>query len=361
MGNNRLAIAAGVLLVIAGLLAWKLSARISDDGDLSAVMVKLPTIDKAAIDSLEVSIPGKPTVLLTKKGDTWQMTQPLVSSIEPSMVEGALSRLAEIEVAGVAATRKENHERLEVGETAGIRVIAKQGDKVLGDLVIGKYANGNTMVREHSSDRVASVRGSIRYAFAKEVKDWRNHSVLSFDGSAAKDITFVSDQGTFKFVHEAGAWTQAPGEPAIAEFDGAKVQSLTSALSGLIANGFAEPTVTPEQAGVEPALATVTVNLGGDAGDKQVVLRLGNAVDDNVYIQAEGNPVIFALSNSQASRFKPDAAAFKKDPPPDPSAAPQQQQQQPTIEGLPPGVQLPPDIMRQLQQQAQQQAQQRGQ
>lgn len=350
MGNNRLAIAAGALLVLAGLAAWKMSARYAEDGEATQTGITLPKLDKDKIDSLEITNPGNPTVLMTKQNDTWTMSQPLASAVESSAIEAALSKLGELEVSGLAATRKENHERLEVGIATGVRVVAKQGDKVVCDLVIGKYASGNTMVREHKSDKVASVRGSIRYAFAKDVKDWREHSILSFDVSSTKDASFVSEKGSFKFVHEGEAWTQAPGENALPEFDGAKVQSLVSALSTLRATDFAEVNVTPEQAGLAPnAAATVTLTTGGDAGTQQVILRIGSATDaDQYYVQAEGNPVIFKLSKLQVERFMPDAAAFKKSPEPAPAAAPEGM---PQIQGLPPGTQLPPDFMQQLQQQ----------
>jgi len=346
MGNNRLAIAGAALLVIGGLVAWQFTARQSDDGSSSEAGIRLPKVDRAAIDSLEVSIPGKPTVLLSKHGEAWKMTQPLAATVETSAIEAALSKLAEIEVAGIAATRKENHERLEVGATAGIRVVAKHGDKTLCDLVIGKYLNGNTMVREYSADKVATVRGSIRYAFAKDVKDWRDHSIASFDIVSAKAVTFATPTGTLAFAHNGETWTQAAGDAPIPDFDGGKVQSLISALSGLRTTDFAAPEVTVEQAGLAPnARATVTVALGGDAGAQQMVVRFGNADDDITYVVADGNPVIFKLSNLQANRFIPDAAAFTRDPapPPDPN--------QPQIEGLPPGMKLPPNVLEQIMQQ----------
>lgn len=346
MGQNRLAIAGVALVLIGGLAAWQLTARHSEENVSSGAGIRLPKVDRAKIDSLEVSIPGKPTVLLTKQGDVWKMTQPMLSAVETSAVEAALSKLAELEVAGVAATRKENHERLEVGPTAGIRVVAKQGAKALCDLVIGKYVGGNTMVREHSADKVATVRGSIRYAFAKDVKEWRDHTIASFDIASAKSVSFVSPKGSFTFLHNGETWAQGPGETALPELDGGKVQSLVSALSGLRTTDFAAAEVTVEQAGLAPnARATVTITLGGDAGAQQVLVRFGNADDEVTYVMAEGNPVIFKLSNLQADRFMPDAAAFKPSPPPPPDP------NQPQIDGLPPGMKLPPNVLEQIMQQ----------
>lgn len=358
MGNNRLAIAGAALVVIGGLVAWKMTARHSEDSDATSAGVTLPKVEKDKVDTLEITVPGKPTVLLSKQGDTWKMTQPLESAVESSAVDTALAKLAELEVSGLTATRKENHDRLEVGAVAGIHVIAKAGGKAVCDLVVGKYANGNTMVREFSSDKVAAVRGSIRYAFAKDVRDWREHSITTFDVGSAKEVSFVSEKGSYRFTKDGDNWAQAPGETALPAFDGAKVQSLVSGLSTLRATDFAEVGTTAEQAGLAPeAAATVTLSSGGDAGVQQVVVRIGGEKDGNLYVQAAGNPVIYLLSKLQAERFMPDAESFKPAPPPEPSAAPQGMPSIEGIQGLPPGTQLPPEVMQQLQQQMQQQMQ----
>ncbi len=360
MANNRLAVSGIALVVLAGLAAWKMSVRYAEEGDVATDAVKLPKVDKAKVTSLEITNPGTPTVLLTKQGETWQLTQPLSATTDTTAIESALAKLDELEVAGVAATRKENHARLEVDEATGVRVVAKAGDKTLCDLLIGKYASGNTMVREHTSDKVASVRGSIRYAFAKEVKDWRERSIVSFDMSSTKQVAFVGAGGTFTFVHEGDAWKQAPGEKAITNFDGAKVQAAVSVLSSLRANDFAEPGITAEQAGVTPGVGAVTITTGGDAGTQQVVLRIGNAVGDNHYVQADGNPVIFLVSSTIASRMLRDSASFATEPaaaaPTPPPSAPTGMPSNMQIQGLPPGVQLPPEVLQQIQQQAAAQA-----
>ena len=84
-------------------------------------------------------------------------TVAVYSEADKDAVDTAVSKLAELEAVSVAATKVENHERLEVTDAKGVHVVAKQGDKVLADVLIGAYLSGNTMVREAGGDPPSSL------------------------------------------------------------------------------------------------------------------------------------------------------------------------------------------------------------
>jgi len=58
--------------------------------------------------------------------------------------------------------------------------MAKNGNTVVGDLIIGKTLGAGTMVRVPGKDDVWQAIGSIKYSFDKSAADWRDKSITTF-------------------------------------------------------------------------------------------------------------------------------------------------------------------------------------
>jgi hypothetical protein len=281
--------------------------------------VKLPKVQKEQVTELRISAPGKKAVTLVKEGDVWKLTAPLKADADKDAVDTALTKLGELESVSVAATKQENHERLEVTENKGVHVVARGGDKTLANIWLGTYLSGNTMVREDGQVNVATARGSIKFPFDKELKEWRDRSIVEVPTDQLTELTFANKNGTWKFVKESGAWKQAPGEKEIPEFDASKVNSIASSIASLRANDFAAEDVTADSAGVGATPnGTVTLSSSDDAGAKQVLLRIGNKHDSGFYAMREGKEPIYVISEYLGDRLVPTIDKFKKDPPPAP-------------------------------------------
>src|SRR5262245_14665320 len=198
MSGNRLLTA---IVVLAGLLAltvWQWNKRDAEDTKAPAVTAAVPKVKKDDVTELTIAPAGKGSVTLKKTDGVWKVTAPVAADADKDAVDGALSKLDELQFVAVAATKKENHERLEVTDAKGVHVIAKQGDKTLADLWLGTYLSGNTMLRENDAVNVATVKGSLKYAFDKELKDWRDRVIVDVKSDDLKAIEFASKNGNFK-------------------------------------------------------------------------------------------------------------------------------------------------------------------
>ncbi len=173
------------------------------------------------------------------------------------------------------------------------------------------------------------------------------------ESSNVQSIRFANPNGIFAFDRTEKDWNATEGQKALGEFDPKKVTGLVSTAARLTASGFAAEDVSEARAGLTEPKATVTMTVAGS--DSPIVLQLGDATEEpgQVYLRREGVPTIYVVSDYLANRLRPDASAFEKlDQPPTPGAAPAMPQNQ----GQP---QLPPEVMRQLQEQIRkQQAQQ---
>lgn len=317
MSGNRLLTSIAVLAALLALTVWQFNKRDMDDAKAPEVSVKLPKVTKEDVTELTVSAPGKKPVSFKKDGAAWKMTAPIASDADKDAVDTALAKLAELEALSVAATKVENHDRLEVTDAKGVHVVAKQGDKVLADVLIGAYLSGNTMVREAGATNVATAKGSIKFPFDKDVKEWRDRSIVDVPAEQVQAVTFANKNGTWKFVKADNAWAQAPGEKAIPNFDASKVSSVVANAASMRANDFAADGVTAEVAGVGATPnGTVTLTTSDDAGPQDVLLKIGTKQDAGFYAMREGKDPIYVISEYTGERLVPAAAdKFAKDPP----------------------------------------------
>jgi hypothetical protein len=243
-------------------------------------------------------------------------------------------------------------------------------------------------VRIEGQDAVGMVNGSIRFAFSRDLKDWRDRAILDVDSDAVREVAWVGPNGSFRFTRpmttpaapaegeEApaptlGDWTIAEvsyvpsvegdaGAPAarlttIAGFQPSKVRTLVSGLARLRAADFAAVGVTREQAGFTESSPRVTLTLGEGASATREVIRLGGAVpeaSDQFYAMRDGQETIYVVSRYHSTRIHPTASEFQAS---GASAAPASSEGGGTSDHQASGGgQLPPEVMRQIQQQLQQ-------
>lgn len=351
--KNRVAMGAVVFIALLGLTLWTINR---DSGGPSASEV-IPTIDidRDAVTAMEITRPGGDTVVLVSSSEGWRVSQPVDAEADRSNVESALNRLRDLTLARIVATQEQNYPRLQVDDDNGVRVRVIAGDQTVSTLVIGKYADGMTMIRVDDRPEVFGASGSLRYAFDRELKAWRNRRVVEEETSSVESIAFQSPNGSFRFDKNADAWMASEGQDALGDdFDVKKVAGLVSTAARLTASGFAEEDVSVARAGLNEPTATVTMTIAERTDP--VVLELGQAVDEagDTYLRRQGEETIYVVSKYLSERLQPDPQAFEQsaEPAPQPQVAPTT----PAMQGQP---QLPPEVMRQLQEQIR--AQQRGQ
>jgi hypothetical protein len=350
--NTKLLIGVVVLLGLGAAVFATLRSHDTTAAVQTAVPT-LPKIKKEDVTAVEIVKPDKVTIAFAKQGTGWALTAPVAAKADQSAVDSVIEKLSELQVSGVAASRKENHKVLQVDADKGIHVKAKgAGDKVLVDLWIGESKSGGTMVRAEGKDEVLAVKGSIRYAFDKEVKLFRDRVVTDLE---SKDITAVSidsAKGKFKFEKPADKWQQVKGEKAIDKFAEAKVGSLVSSAARLRAADFTDAAENEHALGFDAPKATIV--LTGKDG-KQTTLLLGNEASNGreYNLRVAGNPVTYRISKFTAERFMPEAKAFQEEEKKPGAEAPPM-----GMGGMPGGPQamgggqeIPPEILKQLQQQ----------
>ncbi|MEM1414172.1 MAG: DUF4340 domain-containing protein [Myxococcota bacterium] len=413
MQQNRLAIAGVAFVALLGIAIFTVRQRdaaLESGGEDQPSVPTPPEIDTDAITELTITRPGeeegdpRESVTLTKGDSGWRVTAPLEAEADGTAVQTVLDKLAELTFEGVAASNPENHARLEVDAEGGIEVVAKAGGDEVVHFFVGAYRSRSTMLRMDGDDAVVMAEGSIKYAFNKALKEWRNRLVVDVDPARVASVLFemppVADPDVdpevapagrrFAFVKDGDAWAQAPGEAPIERFGAAKVRSIVASAARLRAVDFAEPERTPGAAGFAAPTGTITLLVApanaegtdeaaegeetaaegeeaaaGEAaapaldpagpapeGYERIVLRVGakDGEDSEFFLMREGSEVIYVVSEYLADRLRPEVDAFQE---PEPGSEPEAPAMPPGgLGGLGgAGGQLPPEIMQQLQQQ----------
>jgi hypothetical protein len=348
VNNNRLVIAIVVLAVLAGALASQLRSHQSSTS-LEKPKVTLPELKRDEITKVEIDNPEKKLkVTLQKQDKTWRLSAPLDALADSAAAEAVLDKLTDLKVAGDVSTRKESHAKLKVDAAQGLHVKAFAGDKSLLDVYLGDTKSTGTMLRKEGEDTVVAARGSIRYAFDKELKYLRDRTITDADAASFKAMALVSPKGSFKFEKpEGGKWTQAKGEKPIKDFAESKVEGLVLAFAKLRASDFADASATPEATGLAAPQATLVVT-PKEGADLKVELGQLDPGQTDYFVRVSGNPVVYRISKYTGERLLADAAAFSEPPKKPGEASANAGGQGMPVAG---GGDLPPEILKQLQQQ----------
>lgn len=395
--KNRLWVAA-VALAILGIVAGVAYNRNTGDTPESEIAAprNFPDLDEDDITSLEITRPGEEPVHLERRDDTWFVTAPIEARADQSVVSTALDKLGELEVVGIAANNPEHHAELEVTAEAGIRVVVGGAEGTLADLWIGATRSSNTMVRVEGGDQVVSVRGSIKFAFNKALRDWRDRGVLDVESDDVIEIAWTGPNGSFHFRRpleaapavepeegeddegdEApagptyGDWeivdvsylptldpdAGVPEEPpapltTIENFAASRVRSIVTNLSRMRASDFAADGTTAASAGLtDPAAARVVLTIrDGDTTRTETVI-LGSesdAEDHEHYATRDGSEIVYVISRYLSDRVSPTAASFQQTAAAAAEEPPPSDGEMPAGGGAPSMDDLPPDIRRAL-------------
>lgn len=381
--KNNVPLLLVVLLALVAVTVYVVNQRTSDpDPNIAAAdLPEIPAVDTDDVASLEIRRPDEDPIVMERRGDSWMVIAPVEAPVNHANITTALTKIGEIELDRMITTRATNHERLEVDDEQGLRVIAKDSEgEVLIDFILGGSSRSTgTVFRLAGDERVVAIDGSIRFAFNKELRLWRDRTILSVPPADVQQAVFQHGEETLAFARGSeGEWEQvlAEEEPALERFNPTRVQTTISGISRLRASNFGASDLTPEAAGLTEASTTVTLTIQaspepppspageGEEGEQPpppapvveappaaqtIVVRLGQETTDGEhYVQLMGNDTIYIISSFDSNRVEGESSIFQTpeappEPPPGAGGPPPGAGLPPGV-GLPPGAGLPPGV-----------------
>ena len=208
---------AGLLLLLAlgaGVYFSNSSARADrENRSTSTTKADLPSISvvKEEADKVtKLEIKGeKGPVTLEKKGDDWQITQPITAKANQNDVKSLLENLKDLKVTEAIDRTKDHYADYEVDDAKAVHFVAYKGADKAINVYFGKNGTRGQLVRVDGKDGVFVATGYQAFLYAKEAKNWRDKTVVKLkdeDVKAAEEVTIDNANGHFAFTKKDGKW-----------------------------------------------------------------------------------------------------------------------------------------------------------
>ncbi len=284
--NNK-----SLLIILAALGGvYLLSTLLGSKDTNSNFKSELLSIDTSAVTSILVypKNDGLAEIKFTKNGNSWTVQKGAQSgNADPNAPTAMLGTLAKIKTQSRVAISKNKWTDYEVTDSLGTRVKAMAGDKVLADVMMGKFSfkqqpqSMTSYLRLYNETDVYSVDGPIAMAFNRNFDAFRDKTFISLNKA---NITKVSINENGKSASASlgadNAWIGA--DPTAMDGYLTKIANLRG---NTIKEGF-----SPSQ-----AISTVTIE-----GNNMAATTVSCYADGEGYVlNSSQNPSVFFQSDSE--------------------------------------------------------------
>jgi len=287
-----------------------------DDAD------KITKVEVATVDKDDKT--KKTKVTLEKKGDAWMVVSPVSAKANASNVKSLVDNLKDLKVKEVIDRTAGSYDQYELTDDKAVHVVAYKGADKAVDLYFGKSGSRGQMARIGGKDGVYITSGYSSYLYTREVKNWRETSILKFEDANAIQVEVTNKHGLFSFSKNGDKWSGSltkrdkdgkldKPEKEWKKFDEGKVKDLLRAFKGLNAEDFGDPK-DKDASGVDAAEkegGVVHVKLKDNAGD--LVIEVGKVQKGTSrWAWKDGGDTLYAISSWSADWATADAAKFEK-------------------------------------------------
>jgi len=328
-------------------------AATAASADLPTVSVGKDDVEK--VTKIEITSPNKDdkgkknTVTLEKKGDNWEVTAPVVAHANAANVRSLLDNFKDLKLKEPIDRGTGAYDQYELSDEKGVHVTAYKGAEKTVDMYFGKSGSRGQMARVGGKDGVFIAAGYSSYLYTREVKNWRETSILKFEDANAIQVEVTNKNGVFSFSKNgekwSGAYTKRDKEGKLEKkaekewkgFSEDKVKDLLRAYKALSAEDFGDD---KSDTGIDKADqngGVVHIKLKDNAGDLTIKVGKVSRGRSRYAVKDGGDGTIYVLSSwssdwatAERSKFeKSDDKKDKKDkapeaPPPPPMEMPEE-------------------------------------
>jgi hypothetical protein len=256
-----------VLLALAGVVAgaWGLARRRPGERTAPAAPA-LPSLAlspeaAAAVTRLELTRPDdaepprSSTIVLERRGATWNLTAPLHAPASADKVAALLANLQDLQVDKRLDAGSGFYDRYDLTQAKALHVVAQADGRTVVDFFAGQSSEQGQLVRLPGVPGLFALinRGPHRYQgflYARDLRGWRDPTLLAFDEADVVVVEIVNPHGAFTFTRRGVAWTgafarrrdgkvEAP-RPTWPRFDPARLDELLHAYHALAADDFGD-------------------------------------------------------------------------------------------------------------------------
>jgi hypothetical protein len=318
-----LALLGGVLWLTTQNKKKEVESRSATAASADYPSIGVPKDDTDKLTKIEIKNADKSDVVLEKKGDAWEVVKPVSAKANAANVRSVLDNLKELKVKEVIDRGTASYDKYDLGDGKGVHVVAYKGaDKAL-DMVFGKSGSRGQMARITGKDGVWVVGGYSAYLYTREVKNWRETSILKFEDANVVSAEIDNKNGKFSFSKNDDKWSgtfTAKKDGKLAEgaagkwekLEESKIKDFLRAYKGLNAEDFADEKADTglDKAATEGGV--VKIKLKDNAGEH--IIKVGKTAkgSSRYAIKEGGDGVVFVISSWSADWAVAEKKKFEK-------------------------------------------------
>ncbi len=317
-----------LVILLSVLVAIVLLTKIFDDKKGGRTFKEeLVTLDTSLVNVILVypASQQKKEIKLSRSGEIWMVQSENISSeADSSYARNLIGTFSVIKTIRLAATEKSKWKDFNVDDSLGTKVKFLSGEKVLAEIVVGKFSynqmsrSGISYVRLPGEDNVYAVDGFLPMAVNQQFNEWRNKNILRGNKEDWKKISFSYPDSSFYLEKENDKWKlksnglsiEGVGETDMT--DTVKIEQFINSFSNLSNSSFVDnysPSV--------PASMTVTVEGNNMASPVSIKAFLSDSAS-KLIVNSSFNPKSYFMDEkgSLSERIFKKFTDFLKTPVP---------------------------------------------
>ena len=295
-----LAVIFAVLLVVVVLVEYTDSRR--GARTFKSDLVQVETENVTSIE-LYPRATGHKQIKLFREDEEWKVeSEGETYNADQSVPGDLISELNALKPQSVVATDKDRWDRFEVTDSLGTRVKLFNNERLLADVIIGKFTfsqprNMTSYVRLADDKEVYGVEGMIGMTFNRDLKAFRNKTVINSSSSDWSKLTFDYPADSSFVLEKIDNKWMIDSQPA----DSAAVAEFFNSIARLNEGRYAEagPSVTPTHQLIIEGSLDQPVRVSGYFSD-----------EENFLIESSMNPGTFFNSPGLAEKVYPPQSKF---------------------------------------------------
>jgi hypothetical protein len=198
------------------------------------------TVDSAQVDRIVIAAKGT-VIELEKKGIDWFVQRPIVYRANNANVSDLLHQLKNMRVKSIVSNNPEKQSMFQVDTLNGTGVTIYQQGREAASFLVGKPANDytNTYLRKTHSNDVAAVSGVLTTVVNRELKEWRDKTILTTPRETIVSVRYQYEKESFTIEKKDTLWMVDKDRA-----DDGAINTLLTSLSKIEADGFLDSLTT---------------------------------------------------------------------------------------------------------------------
>ena len=205
-------------------------------------------------------------LVFKKTNQQWHIVEPDSYRADNDAVGQLLSVASHLEVGEVISSNRQKQFYFQVDSLTGTRLSFFAGEKQLASVVTGKMSSDylHAYLRKTDSDDVYLAKGSFTRMANRNVDQWRDRGIFTFDPKQIKEIELSKGGEKFKLTKEDTLWqlSQYPYQKS-SQADGQAVENYVETLADMKADDFARKPEIEELDFKKPQFVLKLVSLDG--------------------------------------------------------------------------------------------------